>query len=219
MAKTRQKRRATAAEPVVPQAAEVGTAVDTAKAEVVADAVAVDAAASVGATADAVPAMVPAKETAEEVVGGRPIRYRWMADLIKVVAALCVVVLAGFVWYQPPLTETSFPHLTYTFEGKEHRDATLYRPAAMPARYYVALPQRLAGHYKWFVIDRRREVVALTSEPKRRAIGGMAIRRSDPLGLDLEFRKIDGSEWQIHFMPDKITFSNAVLSVSLDAQK
>jgi hypothetical protein len=68
-------------------------------------------------------------------------------------------------------------------------------------------------------VDRRREVVALTEAPRHRALGLQAIRRSDPLGLDLEFRKLDGSEWQIAFLDDAIVFSNTLLTVRLDTQQ
>ncbi len=165
---------------------------------------------------DTSPAVAPALPLPK---ANTAIRYRWLPDLIKVVAAASVIVIAAFIWWQPPLAESAFPHLSYVFEGKLYQDATLYRPAAMPSRYYVALPRKLAGHYKWFAIDRRREVVALTEAPGRSSIGGLAIRRNDPLGLDLEFRKIDGSEWQIYFLDDRILFSNAVLAVTLDTKK
>jgi len=133
--------------------------------------------------------------------------------------AAAVVGVAAVIWYQPPLVPVSFPYVSYRFEGRWAEDAALYRPLAMPTRYYVALPQKLAGRYEWFSVDRRREVVALTEAPRRRGVGGMAIRRSDPLGLDLEFRKLDGSEWLIHFTGDAIVFSNALLAVRMDTRK
>ena len=143
---------------------------------------------------------------------------RWIPDLIKAALALAVVGLAVAIWYQPPLMTDSFPYVSYTFNGQRFEDATLYHPLAVPTRYYVALPQKLAGRYEWFAVDRRREVVALTEMPQRRSMGRLAIRRGDPLGLDLEFRRIDGSEWQIGFFDDAIVFSNAVLAVRLDAK-
>ena len=45
------------------------------------------------------------------------------------------------------------------------------------------------------------------------------IRRSEPLGMDLEFRKLDGSEWRIAFLEDAIVFSNALLTVRLDTRQ
>ena len=130
-----------------------------------------------------------------------------------------VVGMAVAIWYQPPLMQESFPYVSYTFGGRRFTDAVLYHPVAMPTRYYVALPQKLAGRYEWFAVDRRREVVALAEAPFRRSMGRLAVRRGDPLGLDLEFRKIDGSEWQIGFFDDAIVFSNAVLAVRLDAKE
>jgi hypothetical protein len=150
---------------------------------------------------------------------GRPRWRRWAPDLAKAAAALAVVGVAAAIWYQPPLVRASFPYVTYAFGGQRFEDAALYRPLAMPTRYYVALPRKLAGRYEWFAVDRRREVVALAEAPRRRGMGMPAVRRSDPLGLDLEFRKLDGSEWRIGFFEDAIVFSNAVLAVRLDTRR
>ena len=86
----------------------------------------------------------------------------------------------------------------------------------MPTRYYIEVPRQLANRYTWFAVDRRREVAALSEEPRHLFLGKKAIKRSDPLGLDLEFRKLDHSEWQVHFFDDAIVFSNDVLTVRLD---
>ena len=143
---------------------------------------------------------------------------RWMPDMVKVALALAVIGVAAAIWYKPILIQADFPYVSYCFKGLQAKDATLYRPLAMPTRYYIALPGKLAGRYEWFAVDRRREVVALTAAPQHRFLGRNAIKRSDPLGLDLEFRKLDGSEWQIHFMADSIVFSNALLSVRMDTK-
>jgi len=37
--------------------------------------------------------------------------------------------------------------------------------------------------------------------------------------MDLEFRKLDGSEWRIAFLEDAIVFSNALLAVRLDTRQ
>lgn len=141
---------------------------------------------------------------------------RLLPDLIKALLALAVIALAVAIWFKPPLVRISFPYVTYRFGGKTYTDATLYRPLAMPTRYYVQLPRQLAGRYTWFAVDRRREVAALAEAPTHLFFGQSAIKRSDPLGLDLEFRKLDHSEWQVHFFEDAIVFSNSVLSISLD---
>ena len=144
---------------------------------------------------------------------------RWIPDLLKVAVALAVVGVAGVIWYQPPLMKAAFPYVSYTFNGQRFEDAVLYHPLAMPTRYYIALPKKLADRYEWFTVDRRSEVVALSEMPHRRSMGRMAVRRGDPLGLDLEFRKIDGTEWRIDFFDDAIVFSNTLLTVRLDAKK
>lgn len=143
---------------------------------------------------------------------------RWLPDLIKVAAALAVIGVAAAIWYKPPLTLADFPYVSYQFEGRTFTDARLLRPLAMPTRYYIRLPKKLADRYEWFAVDRRREVAALTIAPPHRFLGLDAIKRSDPLGLDLEFRKMDHSEWQVHFLPDAIVFSNAVIAVRMDAK-
>jgi len=141
---------------------------------------------------------------------------RLWPDLIKGTLALAVVALGAIVWYKPLLISASFPYVSYTFGGQTATDARLYRPLAMPTRYYIELPRQLADRYVWFAVDRRREVVALAEEPSHRFLGRRAIKRSDSLGLDLEFRKLDHSEWQVHFLPDAIVFSNAVLTIRMD---
>jgi len=144
---------------------------------------------------------------------------RWVPDLLKVALALAVIAVAAAIWYKPVLVRADFPFVSYVFEGQRAKDVSLYRPLAMPTRYYLQLPRKLAGRYEWFAVDRRREVVALTEAPKHRVLGRHAIKRSDPLGLDLEFRKLDGSEWQIFFLEDSIIFSNALLAVRMDTKR
>ena len=141
---------------------------------------------------------------------------RLLPDLVKVVLAIAVIGLGTAIWLKPPLIQASFPNVSYRFAGQTYTDAALYRPLAMPTRYYIQLPRQLAGRYTWFAVDRRREVAALAEAPNHRFFGKHAIKRSDPLGLDLEFRKLDHSEWQVHFFEDAIVFSNAVLSVRMD---
>jgi len=144
---------------------------------------------------------------------------RWLPDLVKVAVAFVVIGFAAAIWYQPPLVKADFPYVSYFVKGEWAADAVLYRPLAMPTRYYVALPRKVYDRYEWFAVDRRREVVALSEEPQWRFWGKSAIRRSDALGLDLEFRKMDGSEWCIHFLDDAIVFSNALLTVRMDTTK
>jgi len=144
---------------------------------------------------------------------------RLLPDLIKAALACVVVGLGTAIWIKPPLIRADFPRVTYQFEGETRSDAHLFRPLAMPTRYYIQLPRELAGRYGWFAVDRRREVAALAEAPRHRLLGLRAIKRSDPLGLDLEFRKLDHSEWQVHFLDDAILFSNAVMAVRLDASR
>lgn len=165
---------------------------------------------------DAVPRMKGARTRAVAAV---PRWRRWLPDLAKAALALAVIGIAAAIWYQPPLVKAGFPYVSYTFRGQRAEGAMLFRPLAMPTRYYVALPERLAERYHWFAVDRRREVVALAEAPQRRILGRPAIRRSDPLGLDLEFRTLDGSEWRIFFLDDAIVFSNALLAVRLDTRQ
>lgn len=144
---------------------------------------------------------------------------RMLPDLLRVLLALSVIAFGVAIWFQPPIFEASFPHTTFQHRGKGAQEATLYRPIAMPERYYIELPEKLEGRYQWFAVDRRREVVAACEEPLHRFLGKRAIRRGGALGLDLEFRKLDGSEWLIHFYTDAIVFSNNVLSVQLEIKK
>ena len=145
---------------------------------------------------------------------------RLLPDIVKASLALLVMGLAVAVWLMPPLFRDSFPYASYTLSGQTSTNAVLYRALAVPMRFYVALPEKVADRYQWFAIDRRREIVALMDGPPGHSFfGGPAVKRNAPLGLDLEFRKIDGSEWRIDFFKDAIVFSNNVLSVRLDTAK
>lgn len=146
---------------------------------------------------------------------------RWRADIIKVVGAVLVGICAMGVWLHPPLLSATFPHVTYSIHGKTYDDAQLYRVLSMPTRYYVQLPQKLPeGYHDWFVVDCRREVVAMmTNAPQPSVFGPRFIRRGSPLGLDLEFRKMDRSEWRIKFAEHAVVFSNTTVTVRLDSEK
>ena len=145
---------------------------------------------------------------------------RLLPDIIKVVLALFVIGLAIAVWLKPPLLRDTSPYVSYTFGGKTSFDAVLYRPLSVPARFYVGLPEKLDGRYQWFTVDKLREIAALADGPPQDTfLWWPAVRRNAPLGLDLEFRTIDGAEWQVFFFKDAIVFSNNVLSVRLDTKK
>ena len=144
---------------------------------------------------------------------------RMLPDIIRVALAITVIGAGVAIWWKPPLMTASFPVTTYKYKNNSVREATLYRPLAMQERYYIKLPYKVSKRYEWFAIDRRREVVALTEEPRHTFLGNTAIKRSDPLGLDLEFRKIDGHEWLIYFYSDSIVFSNNLLCVRLDTKQ
>jgi hypothetical protein len=142
---------------------------------------------------------------------------RLLPDIIKVGAALLIIGIALAILLKPPLLKSDFPRVTYTFNGTTYTNAVLYRPLAMPTRYYIQLPETLAGRYRTFAVDRRREVAALmTNDLNQTLLGLPAIKRSDPLGMDLEFRHLDDSVWNVFFLPETILFSNAVLTVRLD---
>ena len=174
-----------------------------------------------GANPEQPPSPVPVAPSAS-IGTPRPVTSRarrWLPDLLKGVAALLVIGVAAAIWYKPPLTLTDFPYLSYQFQGQTFTDAQLFRPLAMPTRFYIRLPKKLADRYEWFAVDRRREVAALATAPSHRFLGRDAIKRSDPLGLDLEFRKLDHSEWQVYFLPDSVVFSNSVLAVRMDTER
>ncbi len=144
---------------------------------------------------------------------------KWGWDIVKVVLACSLLIVGAAIWYQPPMITVKSPYVTYVFQGKTFTDATLYRPLAVPSRYYIQLPHELARRYAWFAVDRRREIAAWTQPPPRRFFKAYAIRRGDPLGMDLEFTKIDGLEWNVAFHPASIVFSNAVLTVRIDVEQ
>ena len=144
---------------------------------------------------------------------------RLLPDVLKVVGALIVISVALVILVIPPLVQSDFPKVTYSYNGATYTNATLYRPLAMPTRYYIALPEKIADRYQFFAVDRRREVATLMTNTLSRTIFGMpAIKRTDPMGLDLEFRRLDNSEWRVSFLPETILFSNAVLAVRLDVK-
>lgn len=144
---------------------------------------------------------------------------RLLPDVLKVASALIVISVALVILVIPPLIQSDFPKVTYSYNGATYTNATLYRPLAMPTRYYIALPEKIAGRYQFFAVDRRSEVATLMTNTLSRTIFGMpAIKRTDPMGMDLEFRHLDNSEWRVSFLPETILFSNAVLAVRLDVK-
>lgn len=147
-------------------------------------------------------------------------RFRQLLpDVLKVAGALIVISVALVILLTPPLVKSDFPKVSYSYNGQTYTNAVLYRPLAMPTRYYIALPEKIADRYQLFAVDRRREVATLmTNDLSRTFLGMPAIKRSDPLGLDLEFRHLDNSEWKVFFLPEAIHFSNAVLAVRLDVK-
>lgn len=144
---------------------------------------------------------------------------RMLPDLVRVLLALSVIGIGAAIWWKPPLMSASFPITTFKYKDQPIQEAALFRPLAMQERYYVKLPAKLENRYEWFAIDRRREVVALTEEPGHSFLGKPAIKRGDDLGLDLEFRNIDGHEWLIYFYQEAIVFSNNLLTVRLDTEQ
>ena len=144
---------------------------------------------------------------------------RLLPDVLKVTGACIVVVMALLILLNPPLVQSARPNVSYSYHGMTYTNAVLYRPLAMPNRYYIALPEKLEGRYQFFAVDRRREVATLmTNSLSRSFLGLPVIKRSDPMGLDLEFRHLDDSEWKVFFLPEAILFSNAVLAVRLDVK-
>lgn len=167
-----------------------------------------------------IPASV-APSTTELPGNGLPVnRLRWLLpDVLKGAGAFLVIIVAVAILLTPPLIQSDFPKVSYSYNGNTYTNALLYRPLAMPTRYYIALPEKIADRYQYFAVDRRREVATLMTNTLSRTIFGIpAIKRTDPMGLDLEFRHLDNSEWRVSFLPETILFSNAVLSVRLDVK-
>jgi len=165
--------------------------------------------------------VAPEPSPAQPESAGLPTsRFRYiLPDVLKVAGALIVISVALVILLNPPLVRSDFPKVSYSYNGQTYTNAVLYRPLAMPTRYYIALPEKIAERYQLFAVDRRREVATLMTNGLSRTFLGMpAIKRSDPLGLDLEFRHLDNSEWQVFFLPEAIHFSNAVLAVRLDVK-
>jgi hypothetical protein len=147
-------------------------------------------------------------------------RLRWLLpDVLKGAGALLVIIVAVAILLNPPLIQSDFPKVSYLYNGNTYTNAILFRPLAMPNRYYIAFPEKIADRYQYFAVDRRREVATLMTNTLSRTIFGMpVIKRTDPMGLDLEFRHLDNSEWRVSFLAETILFSNAVLSVRLDVK-
>jgi hypothetical protein len=144
---------------------------------------------------------------------------RLLPDVLKVAGSLIVISVALVILLAPPLVQSDFPKVTYSYNGTTYTNAILYRPLAMPNRYYIALPEKIADRYQVFAVDRRREVAALMTNTLSRTILGLPfIKRTDPMGMDLEFRHLDNSEWRVSFLPGTVLFSNAVLAIRLDVK-
>lgn len=144
------------------------------------------------------------------------IRKRRLSDKIAVVLAAVVFALSVWVWIFPPLQPVSSPTAVYALGTNEVRQANVYRPVAVPARYYIELPETVLEQYRWFMVDFRSEVASRLREPiSRRRFGFLSVNRSGDRGEDLEFRKIDGDEWRVSFFEGTAVFSNSLLRVEL----
>lgn len=141
---------------------------------------------------------------------------RKLSDKIAVVLAGIVFALSVWIWIFPPLQPVSSPIAGYALGTNEVRQASVYRPVAVPARYYIELPETVLGQFQWFMVDFRSEVAARLKEPvSRRRFGLLSVNRSGDRGEDLEFRKIDGDEWRVSFSGGDALFSNSLLRVEL----
>lgn len=140
-------------------------------------------------------------------------------DFFVTIFSVMGLALGATIWYRPPLFRSDTLEVKCSYLDEPIEGVELYRPLSMPSRYYVRLPHELRKRYRWFSIDRRREICAIAKPPEKNLFGIPSIRRGDNLGLDLEFRHLDGSEWQIGFFTDSIVFSNALLSIRLDKKR
>lgn len=144
------------------------------------------------------------------------IRKRRLSDKIAVVLAGVVFALSAWIWIFPPLQPVSSPTAVYALGTNEVRQASVYRPVAVPARYYIELPETVLEQYRWFMVDFRSEVASRLKEPiSRRRFGLLSVNRSGDRGEDLEFRKIDGDEWTVSFFEGTAVFSNSLLRIEL----
>jgi len=144
------------------------------------------------------------------------IRKRRLSDKIAVALAAVVFALSVWIWIFPPLQPVSSPTAVYAVGTNEVRQATVYRPVAVPARYYIELPETVLEQYRWFMVDFRSEVASRLKEPiSKRRLGLLSVNRSGDRGEDLEFRKIDGDEWRVSFFGGNAVFSNSLLRVEL----
>ncbi len=137
-------------------------------------------------------------------------------DFFVTLFSVLGLALGVVIWYQPPLFQSSSLSVECKYLGERIEGVKLYRPLSMPSRYYILLPHELRKTYRWFAVDRRHEICAISKPPALNFCGMPIIRRRDSLGQDLEFRHLDNSEWRVGFFENSIVFSNALLSVRLD---
>ena len=144
------------------------------------------------------------------------IRKRRLSDKIAVVLAGFVFTISAWIWIFPPLQPVSSPKAVYALGTNEVRQASVYSPVAVPARYYIELPETVLGQYQWFMVDFRSEVASRLKGPiSHRRLGLLSVNRSGDRGEDLEFRKIDGDEWRVSFFEKNAVFSNSLLRIEL----
>lgn len=128
-----------------------------------------------------------------------------------------LIILGVTIWFRPPLLSTSVFSAHYTGVDGSYA-LQVEKPLGLPARFYITLPKPLDNRYQWFVVDVRREVVALLDQPPSNTtwLGILpAIKRGHWTGLDLEMREIDGKEWHIAFSAQQISFTNGDHTIEL----
>ncbi len=156
------------------------------------------------------------------VAFGRVVLRRLLSrklDIFGITLACVALVGCILVWFFPPLLPDARSVAGCRVGNAAPQEAIVYRPVAIPARYYIYLPEKALGKFQWFMVDFRSETAAwLPESPERHTAGIRWIKRAGDKGLDLEFRKMDNTEWLVNFTPSGATFSNSLMAVSLQTQ-
>ncbi len=138
-------------------------------------------------------------------------------DLLIGLLVILAILLGASIWRTPPLIPAHDFHATATCAGQPLPPPAVYKLLGLPQRFYIRLPEIIDNRYQWFSVDMRQETVTLLPHDPATAtwFNLPAIRRTDRLGLDLEFRTLAGLEWTIAFTPDRVSFTNGRLTLTL----
>ena len=128
-----------------------------------------------------------------------------------VILAAVATVASLYVYTCRPLIRTDAWLASYSQEGGQAQQASVYALLFRPERLFVHVPNARVPRYRWFALDLESRKISAPSWPPSKPY---LYAKQDSLGILLDFPKIE-DQWRIEWQADTVRFSNASLDVQL----